>query len=100
MKLSADLSCRPEQSLLFPMLSLKAGSDSIVLRFLSPNHASSSSAETYDGIVTSPPYCNRYDYTHEPSTLSWLCLAKEEREVVQLRQEMLSCTVENRPRIC
>jgi DNA modification methylase len=49
----------------------------------------------YDGIMTSPPYCNRYDYTRTYA-LELTLLGTDERELVKLRQEMLSCTVENR----
>ncbi len=46
-------------------------------------------------IVTSPPYCNRYDYTRTYA-LELALLGADERVVSQLRQDMLSCTVENR----
>ncbi len=49
----------------------------------------------FDAIVTSPPYCNRYDYTRTYA-LELALLNVTEQELVQLRQEMLSCTVENR----
>ena len=49
----------------------------------------------YDAIVTSPPYCNRYDYTRTYA-LELALLDIDERELLKLRQEMLSCTVENR----
>lgn len=52
-------------------------------------------SETYDAIVTSPPYCNRYDYTRTYA-LELAMLGIGEREIVDLRQRMLSCTVENR----
>jgi DNA modification methylase len=51
--------------------------------------------ESYDGIVTSPPYCNRYDYTRTYA-LELALLGVNERELIELRQAMLSCTVENR----
>lgn len=51
--------------------------------------------ETYDAIITSPPYCNRYDYTRTYA-LELALLGVEEKELVSLRQQMLSCTVENR----
>ena len=51
--------------------------------------------ERYDGIMTSPPYCNRYDYTRTYA-LELALLGTDERGLVNLRQEMLSCTVENR----
>jgi DNA modification methylase len=52
-------------------------------------------AETYDCILTSPPYCNRYDYTRTYA-LELALLGVDEAGLVKLRQAMLSCTVENR----
>jgi DNA modification methylase len=52
---------------------------------------------TYDAIITSPPYCNRYDYTRTYA-LELALLNISEKELISLRQEMLSCTVENRPK--
>jgi DNA modification methylase len=49
----------------------------------------------YDAIITSPPYCNRYDYTRTYA-LELALLNIGEQELINLRQEMLSCTVENR----
>ncbi len=51
----------------------------------------------YDAIITSPPYCNRYDYTRTYA-LELALLGISEKELIKLRQEMLSCTVENRPK--
>ena len=50
---------------------------------------------SFDGIITSPPYCNRYDYTRTYA-LELALLGVNESGIVQLRQDMLSCTVENR----
>ena len=50
---------------------------------------------SFDAIITSPPYCNRYDYTRTYA-LELALLNTDETELVKLRQEMLSCTVENR----
>jgi DNA modification methylase len=50
---------------------------------------------SYDAVVTSPPYCNRYDYTRTYA-LELALLGVGEQEITRLRQEMLSCTVENR----
>ncbi len=50
---------------------------------------------SYDAIITSPPYCNRYDYTRTYA-LELALLGVGEKELIGLRQEMLSCTVENR----
>ncbi len=52
-------------------------------------------ANTYDLIITSPPYCNRYDYTRTYA-LELALFGLTERDLVSLRQELLSCTVENR----
>ncbi|MBE7554785.1 MAG: site-specific DNA-methyltransferase [Anaerolineales bacterium] len=53
-----------------------------------PDHA-------YEAIITSPPYCNRYDYTRTYA-LELALLGIDEKELISLRQDMLSCTVENR----
>ena len=50
---------------------------------------------SYDAIITSPPYCNRYDYTRTYA-LELALLGVDEKRISRLRQEMLSCTVENR----
>lgn len=50
---------------------------------------------SYDGLITSPPYCNRYDYTRTYA-LELALLGIDEKGLAGLRQEMLSCTVENR----
>ena len=52
-------------------------------------------SNSYDEIITSPPYCNRYDYTRTYA-LELALLGVGEQELTGLRQEMLSCTVENR----
>ena len=51
--------------------------------------------EYYTGIITSPPYCNRYDYTRTYA-LEHALLGIKEEELFSLRQSLLSCTVENR----
>ena len=48
-----------------------------------------------DGLLTSPPYCNRYDYTRTYA-LELAMLGVGEEELKLLRQSMLSCTVENK----
>jgi hypothetical protein len=48
-----------------------------------------------DLVVTSPPYCNRYDYTRTYA-LELAMLGIDETAILSLRQEMLSCTVENK----
>lgn len=49
----------------------------------------------YDALITSPPYCNRYDYTRTYA-LELALLGVGEKGLVNLRQQMLSCTVENK----
>jgi DNA modification methylase len=51
--------------------------------------------ETISGLVTSPPYCNRYDYTRTYA-LELAMLNVGEDGIRRLRQAMLSCTVENK----
>jgi len=51
-----------------------------------------------DAIITSPPYCNRYDYTRTYA-LELALLGVGESGLKELRQSMLSCTVENRPKV-
>jgi DNA modification methylase len=50
--------------------------------------------ESVDLVLTSPPYCNRYDYTRTYA-LELVYLGLGEDDVKALRQTMLSCTVEN-----
>jgi len=54
--------------------------------------------ETLKGVITSPPYCNRYDYTRTYA-LELVYLGLGEKEIKQMRQDLLSCTVESRPKI-
>lgn len=53
---------------------------------------------SFDFILTSPPYCNRYDYTRTYA-LELVYLGSNNDEVRNLRQEMLSCTVENKEKV-
>lgn len=52
-------------------------------------------SSSFDAIMTSPPYCNRYDYTRTYA-LELALLGASEHQIVNLRQQMLSSTVENR----
>jgi site-specific DNA-methyltransferase (cytosine-N4-specific) len=54
--------------------------------------------DQFEAVVTSPPYCNRYDYTRTYA-LELAFLGLGETEVRELRQELLSCTVENRSKL-
>lgn len=50
---------------------------------------------SFKAIITSPPYCNRYDYTRTYA-LELAMLGVDEENLRILRQKMLSCTVENK----
>lgn len=52
----------------------------------------------FDFIITSPPYCNRYDYTRTYA-LELVYLGCDNDRVRALRQELLSCTVENKEKL-
>ncbi len=48
-----------------------------------------------DVVMTSPPYCNRYDYTRTYA-LELAYLGADESSIRELRQTLLTCTVENK----
>ena len=53
------------------------------------------STDSIDTVITSPPYANRYDYTRTYALeLAWLGF--DNRGLAELRQSLLSATVENR----
>ena len=52
-------------------------------------------SNSHDFLMTSPPYCNRYDYTRTYA-LELALLGIDEQGIRDLRQKMLSATVENR----
>lgn len=52
----------------------------------------------FKGVITSPPYCNGYDYTRTYA-LELVYLGLGEEEVKGLRQGLLSCTVESKSKI-
>lgn len=92
-----DLEARPIQQDLF--------SDSL------PSGSTNAECELYEGscleilptletnsidfVLTSPPYANRYDYTRTYA-LELVYLGTDDEKIKQLRQAMLSCTVENK----
>lgn len=51
--------------------------------------------ETIDGVITSPPYCNRYDYTRTYA-LELVYLGIDEKKIKDIRQALMSCTVESK----
>jgi len=56
------------------------------------------SSGSVDIVLTSPPYCNRYDYTRTYA-LELVYLGINAEELKALRQNMLSCTVENKAKV-
>jgi DNA modification methylase len=54
-------------------------------------------ADQFAGVITSPPYANRYDYTRTYA-LELAYLGVDE-DIFDLRQHQLSCTVENKPKL-
>lgn len=54
--------------------------------------------DSITGVVTSPPYCNRYDYTRTYA-LELVFLGYNDSTIKELRQSLLSCTVESRSKI-
>lgn len=50
----------------------------------------------FDAVITSPPYANRYDYTRTYALE--LAYLNVDNHIFDLRQGLLSCTVENRPK--
>ena len=53
--------------------------------------------DIYSGVITSPPYANRYDYTRTYALeLAYLGIGDG---IFELRQRLLSCTVESRSKI-
>ncbi len=53
---------------------------------------------SFDLVITSPPYANRYDYTRTYALeLAWLGF--DQAKFLELRQQMLSATVENRNKL-
>jgi hypothetical protein len=51
--------------------------------------------DSVDLVITSPPYCNRYDYTRTYA-LELVYLGASADDIKMLRQSLLSCTVENK----
>lgn len=52
----------------------------------------------FHGVITSPPYCNRYDYTRTYA-LELAYLGVDEKKIRELRQSQLSCTVESKSKL-
>lgn len=93
----ADMKGRPTQANLFDEVSFPSTSyampelyEGSCLEILSTLED-----DLVDTVLTSPPYANRYDYTRTYA-LELVYLGCNEHDVKRLRQEMLSCTVENK----
>jgi site-specific DNA-methyltransferase (cytosine-N4-specific) len=54
-------------------------------------------ADRFAGVITSPPYCNRYDYTRTYALE--IVYLQPNQDIRAFRQGQLSCTVENRPKL-
>jgi len=54
-------------------------------------------ANQFGGVITSPPYCNRYDYTRTYALE--LAYLQPTQSFSMLRQSLLSCTVENHAKL-
>lgn len=54
-------------------------------------------SSTFNAVITSPPYANRYDYTRTYALE--LAFLDVQDDIFGLRQSMLSCTVENRDKM-
>lgn len=55
-------------------------------------------ANSINGVVTSPPYCNRYDYTRTYA-MELAYLGMSDADVKKMRQDLLSCTVESKSKL-
>lgn len=77
----------PKQKSKMGLIRLFKGSNLQILPTLYSN--------SYNAIITSPPYCNRYDYTRTYA-LELALIGLDDSQVIKLRQDMLSSTVENR----
>lgn len=55
-------------------------------------------SDSFDMVITSPPYANRYDYTRTYALeLAWM--GYDQTDFSTLRQKMLSATVENKQKL-
>ena len=91
-----DLGCFPAQQSLFPSDCERPSLPDIhTLQGSSLTILPTMASESFDFVLTSPPYANRYDYTRTYA-LELVYLGCGAEQVKQLRQAMLSCTVENR----
>jgi hypothetical protein len=99
LQIAEDLDGLEKQPFLFDLnpkstspgnIQVQVGSCLDIIPTLEPN--------AFDGLITSPPYCNRYDYTRTYA-LELAMLNVGEEGIRRLRQAMLSCTVENKDKL-
>lgn len=97
-KIRSDLGTADSHEL-FPETSAPASEIGNVEVLLGSNfqHLGALNQDTFDFAMTSPPYCNRYDYTRTYA-LELAHLGLSDSDVRDLRQQLLTCTVENRPK--
>ena len=97
LQLLADLKGKPRQYQLFEesASSVQAGPDPALLEGSCLELLPTMPANSVDFVLTSPPYANRYDYTRTYA-LELVFLNRTQEDVKNLRQAMLSCTVENK----
>jgi DNA modification methylase len=92
----SDTRCDDQQSELFAVASPSAQPTQLnVLHGSCLQELQHLPSNAFDAVFTSPPYCNRYDYTRTYA-LELALLGVTSDALIALRQEMLSCTVENR----
>lgn len=89
----SDISCSDDS--LFQQEKIKPSGTIELLKGSSLDILPSQKSNTYQAVITSPPYCNRYDYTRTYA-LELALLGTDEKGFTELRQRMLTCTVENK----
>jgi hypothetical protein len=95
-QIADDIEGRETEPLLFGRKTVATTSGGIEVRIGSSlDIVPKLEAESIDGLITSPPYCNRYDYTRTYA-LELAMMNVGEEGIRRLRQSMLSCTVENK----
>ena len=98
-QLKEDMDSTPVQTLFDPRSKSRTTKPSITVHEGSCFHKLPELAsDSIDLVITSPPYCNRYDYTRTYA-LELVYLGYSTEQVTALRQAMLSCTVENKAKV-
>lgn len=83
-----------ETELFPPLVNFKKGQIELI-KGSCLNELPKLTSNSINAVITSPPYCNRYDYTRTYA-LELALLGISQAELSELRQSMLTCTVENR----